>query len=190
MNDADLISNEITRLERIVRDFLHFANPSDPSWAEVSVHALFGDVRELLGSELEKKEIALDVAPGEDFTIRADAQQLKQVLINLVQNAAESIGARGRITLRTYASRVALGGELQPVVILEVADTGSGIPPEVQKRLFDPFYTTKSTGTGLGLSIAMRIMEKHRGTLQYQTEPGSGTTFGLVVPREERVLSA
>jgi signal transduction histidine kinase len=184
MNDADLISNEITRLERIVRDFLHFANPSDPNWAEVSVQALFGDVRELLGSELEKKEIALDVAPGEDFTIRADAQQLKQVLINLVQNAAESIGARGRITLRAYASRVALGGELQPVVILEVADTGGGIPHEVQKRLFDPFYTTKSTGTGLGLSIAMRIMEKHRGTLRYETEPGSGTTFELVVPRE------
>ena len=182
MNDADLISNEITRLERIVRDFLHFANPSDPNWAEIPARALLDDARELLGSELEKKEILLDVMPGEDFNIRADAQQLKQVLINLVQNAAESIGTRGRITLRAYAARVALGGQLQPVVILEVADTGSGIPPEVQKRLFDPFYTTKSTGTGLGLSIAMRIMEKHRGTLRYETEPGKGTTFGLVLP--------
>jgi signal transduction histidine kinase len=189
MNDADLISNEITRLERIVRDFLHFASPSDPSWSAISVRALLGDLRELLAPELEKKEIALEVAAGEDFTLRADAQQLKQVLINLVQNAAESIGERGRVTLRTYADRVPLGGQVKPAVIIEISDTGSGIPLEVQKRLFDPFYTTKSTGTGLGLSIAMRIMEKHRGTLQFQTEPGKGTTFGLVLPRDANPLA-
>jgi len=189
MNDADLISNEITRLERIVRDFLHFASPSDPSWSAISVRGLLGDLRELLAPELEKKEIALEVAAGEDFTLRADAQQLKQVLINLVQNAAESIGERGRVTLRTYADRLPLGGQVKPVVIIEISDTGSGIPLEVQKRLFDPFYTTKSTGTGLGLSIAMRIMEKHRGTLQFQTEPGKGTTFGLVLPRDANPLA-
>jgi len=69
------------------------------------------------------------------------------------------------------------------VVILEVADTGKGIPPEVQKRLFDPFFTTKDTGTGLGLSIAARIVEKHGGALQYQTQVNRGTTFGIVLPR-------
>ena len=66
--------------------------------------------------------------------------------------------------------------------MLEVQDTGAGIPPDVQERLFDPFFTTKSSGTGLGLSIAIRILEKHNGTLQFQTTPGHGTTFGVVLP--------
>jgi signal transduction histidine kinase len=67
------------------------------------------------------------------------------------------------------------------VVILEVADTGKGIPPDAEKRLFDPFFSTKDTGTGLGLSIAARIVEKHGGALQYQTEVNRGTTFGIVL---------
>ncbi|PYJ04292.1 MAG: hybrid sensor histidine kinase/response regulator, partial [Verrucomicrobia bacterium] len=67
----------------------------------------------------------------------------------------------------------------------EVIDTGKGIPLRVQERLFDPFFTTKEAGTGLGLSIAARIVEKHGGALQYQTEVGRGTTFGIVLPRVE-----
>ena len=65
---------------------------------------------------------------------------------------------------------------------MEVTDTGKGIPPEIEKRLFDPFFTTKEAGTGLGLSIAMRIVEKSGGLLQYQTQVGRGTTFGIVLP--------
>ena len=68
-------------------------------------------------------------------------------------------------------------------MILEVSDTGKGILPEVQKRLFDPFFTTKESGTGLGLPIAARIVEKHGGALQYQTQVHQGTTFGIVLPR-------
>ena len=68
------------------------------------------------------------------------------------------------------------------VVILEVADTGKGIAPEVEKRLFDPFFSTKETGTGLGLSIAARIVQRHGGALQYQTQITRGTTFGIVLP--------
>ena len=69
------------------------------------------------------------------------------------------------------------------MAVLSVADTGPGIPPDVEKRLFDPFFTTKEDGTGLGLSIAARIVEKHGGALQYQTQPNRGTTFGIVLPR-------
>jgi signal transduction histidine kinase len=71
------------------------------------------------------------------------------------------------------------------VVILEVADTGKGITSPVEKRLFDPFFTTKETGTGLGLSIAARIVEKHGGGRQYQTQVNRGTTFGIVLPQVE-----
>jgi signal transduction histidine kinase len=108
------------------------------------------------------------------------------VLINLIQNAAESIGRNGAITLRARSKLMPLAGHATPAVILEVIDTGKGIPPKVQERLFDPFFTTKEAGAGLGLSIAARIVEKHGGALQYQTEVNRGTTFGIVLPRVEK----
>jgi len=104
------------------------------------------------------------------------------VLINLVQNAAESIGRDGTVTLGARQSTGRLGDGETSVVILEVTDDGKGIPPEVEKRLFDPFFTTKESGTGLGLSIAARIVQMHGGALQYQTRPNHGTTFGIVLP--------
>jgi len=115
--------------------------------------------------------------------IRVDLAQIKQVLINLVQNAADSLTQGGTVTLRARADRRNLPPGETSVVILEVADTGAGIPPEVEKRLFDPFFTTKETGTGLGLPIAARIVQKHGGALQYQTQVNHGSTFGIVLPQ-------
>jgi signal transduction histidine kinase len=183
VEDVTVIDNEITRLERIVSDFLLFARPGDPNLTTMAPHALLSEVRELLAPELAENQIALVVESEADIaSLRADQQQLKQVLINLVRNAAESIASRGRVTLRTRRDRLKVGGELRDVVVIEVEDTGAGIPAEVQQRLFDPFFTTKPTGTGLGLSIAMRILERHGGTLLFQTEPGNGSTFGMVLP--------
>ena len=113
--------------------------------------------------------------------IRIDPQQIKQVLINLVHNAADSIGENGTVTLRARLDEKRLNDRPTDVVILEVSDTGKGIPPEAEKRLFDPFFTTKDFGTGLGLPIAARIVEKHQGVLQYQTQAGCGTTFGIIL---------
>jgi signal transduction histidine kinase len=84
--------------------------------------------------------------------------------------------------LRVRVDRAKLHGQTREVAILEVSDNGRGIPPDVEKRLFDPFFTTKEAGTGLGLSIAARIVERHGGAVQYQTELGQGTTFGIVLP--------
>jgi signal transduction histidine kinase len=183
LEDAAIIDHEIDRLERIVGDFLLFARPGDPHLAAVAPHALLCEVCELLAPELAKNEVALVVeSRAEVPTLRADPHQLEQVLINLVRNAAESIGQKGRITLRTRQDHLPLQGRPQEVVVLEVQDTGTGIPADVQERLFDPFFTTKAAGTGLGLSIAMRILERHGGTLQFQTVPGRGTTFGVVLP--------
>ena len=105
------------------------------------------------------------------------------MLINLVRNAADAMDGPGKVTLRTRAARTVLGGRETDAVILEVSDTGKGIPPEIEKRLFDPFFSTKETGTGLGLPIALRMVEKHGGKLEYQTQPGHGTTFSVVLPR-------
>jgi phosphoglycerate-specific signal transduction histidine kinase len=105
-------------------------------------------LRRHFSGQLEKSSITLSTAASVDATIRGDPDQLKQVLLNLVRNAAESIGERGQITLCLRTERTSLDGRLLDAAILEVVDTGKGIPREVQKRLFDPFYTTKAAGTG------------------------------------------
>jgi signal transduction histidine kinase len=182
-SDAEVIGGEINRLERIVRDFLQFARPSEPKYAVLPADQPLRDVQTLLQPGLEKSGIKLIVAEVANAQIRIDPQQIKQVLINLVQNAADSIRANGTITLRAVADEKRLADRQLDVVILEVSDTGAGISEDAQKRLFDPFFTTKDTGTGLGLPIAARIVEKHGGALQYQNHAEHGATFGIILPR-------
>ena len=181
--DSEVISQEINRLERIVRDVLQFARPGDPQLATVGAEQPLHEVAALLRPELDKQNTRITVVDSKCGDIRIDASQMKQVLINLVQNAAESMGHDGTITLRARGETKRLAHGKLDAIILEVIDTGKGIPSEVQKRLFDPFFSTKDTGTGLGLPIAARIVEKHGGALQYQTEVNHGTTFGIVLPR-------
>src|SRR5437762_1125179 len=182
--DTDIISAEISRLESIVQDVLSFARPSDPKLETIAADTLLRDVQGLMSPNLERRGVHLVVESNTELHIRADSGHLKQVLINLVRNGAEAIDGTGTVTLRSRAARAPVAGGETDAVILEVSDTGKGIPPEVEKRLFDPFFSTKETGTGLGLPIAARIVERHGGTLQYQTRPGHGTTFVVVLPRE------
>jgi signal transduction histidine kinase len=181
--DARVIGGEISRLERIVRGFLDFARPAEPRPVRLRSLALLKEVQALLGPQLERQQISVTLDTQEDPVIEGDHEQLKQVLINLVQNAADAVGGPGRVTLRARTGQQRIRGNLNGVVALEVSDTGPGIPAEVRERLFDPFFTTKANGTGLGLSIAARIAEKHGGALEYQTEIGRGTTFGIVLPQ-------
>jgi signal transduction histidine kinase len=181
--DALVIERELTRLERVVNDFLQFARPAEPDLGPLSADYPLQEVQSLLGPRLARNGIHLVTEDSPPMTINADAIQIQQVIINLVQNAADSIKGAGTITLRARPDRKRISNGETDVVILEVADTGRGIQPETQKRLFDPFFTTKATGTGLGLSIAARIVEKHGGTLQYQTQVNRGTTFGIVLPK-------
>ncbi len=183
--DLHVISEEINRLDRIVKDFLQFARPSDPELVRVPAVRILQDVHELLQSQLQKAAIQLKLDLAQPAWVHADTQQIKQVLINLIQNAADSIGRNGAITLRLKTARAEFGGRVQAAAILAVADTGKGIPPEVRRRLFDPFFTTKEGGTGLGLAIAARIVEKHGGLLRYKTEANRGTTFEIVLPSLE-----
>ena len=185
LQDVEVIDNEISRLERIVRDFLHFARPSDPELEAVPVTDLFQQIYELFDSQLRKHSIRLDLDAPTGVSVRADREQIKQVLINLARNAAESIEDGGTITLRAIPRAAPLGGRDLPAVALEISDNGKGMPPDVQRRLFDPFFTTKEQGTGLGLSIAARIIHRHGGSIHCQTQVDRGTTFTLLLPRAE-----
>jgi signal transduction histidine kinase len=144
--------------------------------------SLVREMVDLLRPKLERNSIKIRVEDTVDARFQGDPQQLKQVLLNLVQNAAESIGENGLIILRARRDRMFLRDEQTNVVVIEVQDNGPGIPAEVQERLFDPFFSTKESGTGLGLTIAAKIMDKHDGALVFETQQGRGTTFGAVLP--------
>jgi len=190
--DTDIISAEISRLERILQDALSFARPADPKLESLAADTLLREVQGLMSTSLESRAVQVVVESDSGLHIRADSGHLKQVLINLVHNGADAIVGAGTVTLRARVGRASLGGHETDTVILEVIDTVKGIPPAVEKRLFDPFFSTKETGTGLGLPIAARIVERHGGILQYETRLGDGTTFGVVLPREfaSTVMSA
>src|SRR5205807_6951746 len=129
-----------------------------------------------------KAGIRLKIAGPRDIKIFADPNQIKQILINLIQNAAESLESGGSVTLR--ASHSMERGFLPALSwsVLDVEDNGKGIAPEVEARLFQPFFSTKKGGTGLGLTIAARIMQRHGGLLRHQSRLGQGTTFSLLLP--------
>ncbi len=181
-SDLRVVEREIVRLERIVNDFLCFARPSPPVLTPIAVAEPLFRVERLLRPVLEKRQVQLLVHPVPEGTARMDPEQIHQVLINLVQNSSESIKGTGRVTIGGRILERLVDGEPERVVLYEVTDTGGGIPPEVEKRLFDPFFSTKSAGTGLGLSIASRIVQNHGGDLEYQTQVGHGTTFGVRIP--------
>ncbi len=182
LKDAAVIRSEIKRLDQIVRDFLALARPTEPTLVAVAAEGTLREIQQLMRPQIGDEAIALNCECEEDVQLVVDAGQLKQVLINLVKNAAECLNGRGTITLRASKTSRELRGAVTDVAVIEVADTGPGIPPEVQKRIFDPFFSTKSDGTGLGLAIASEIVDKHHGRLEFDTAPGQGTVFRIVLP--------
>jgi signal transduction histidine kinase len=176
--DVSVINDEVDRLERIVRDFLRFARPPEPTPVPVDPVALLRHVRNLVGPQWAPKGITLELDETPAPAVCADRDQIEQVLLNLVQNAAEAMPQGGTIRLRAAACTGTDHGR----TLLEVADTGPGIPPDVKARLFDPFFSTKGNGTGLGLALSARIVEKHRGLIRFTTGAGVGTTFVILLP--------
>jgi signal transduction histidine kinase len=180
--DATLIRSEISRLDQIVRDFLLLARPAEPRLASITSELVLQEVKELLLPQCQKRGIDLRLESVVPIQFRADAQQLKQVLINLIQNAADSIEQKGAIFLRARTGEVWIKNNLKEAVMIEVEDTGAGIPAEFKEKIFDPFFSTKTNGTGLGLPISARIIDKHNGFLEFESKAGEGTIFRIVLP--------
>ena len=105
-----------------------------------------------------------------------DADQVQQVFLNLVENAIQATASGGPITIRSVRRTT------PPEIVVTVEDTGAGMPPEQQARIFEPFYTTKAKGTGLGLFVAHGIVQRHGGTIEVESEPGRGTRFRVALP--------
>ncbi len=173
-DSAAVVLEEVDRLRRIVDEFSRFARLPKPQLAPVDLGELAQSVLALYATPPEGISLLPTLQPG--VVALADRDQLTQVLVNLVKNAEEAMAGRGG------AVRVRVKGT-QADAIVEVEDSGPGIPPEHRARIFEPYFTTKEGGTGLGLAIAARILQEHGGKLEVGGEPGEGARFSVVLPR-------
>jgi signal transduction histidine kinase len=178
--DLEMVGDEITRLDAIVRDFLEFSRPTPLAIEAVKLDALLDETLELLCPRCKENEIDLVREYRADLPpVMADRKQLKQTFINLLNNAAEAMPDGGKIRVVAEPA-VESNGRLMTVVRLQ--DTGPGISEEIRQRLFEPFFTTKEGGTGLGLCIAAGIMTRHGGRLVLEPSDGRGASFAVWIP--------
>jgi two-component system sensor histidine kinase PilS (NtrC family) len=169
-----VVRSEAERLEALVREFLSFARPISPAFEPLDAARAVTETVELFRQEVAERGIELSAQAEAPVWVRADPGQLRQVLWNLLGNAADATPPGGRVAVRILRQ----AGE----GVLEVEDTGHGIADDDLQRIFDPFFTTKERGTGLGLAIVHRIVEAHSGHLSVISEVGRGTIFRVALP--------
>ncbi|HDZ89882.1 MAG TPA: histidine kinase, partial [Deltaproteobacteria bacterium] len=182
-DDFEVISGEIRHIDTIVQNFLEFSRPPKLKTQKISPSEVVDMVLQLLRHRLESYNVAATVnrlAPLPKMQL--DPEQLKEALINLLENACEAMEEGGAITIHEEEG---LREPYGPVVIIRIADTGPGIRKSIREKVFQPFFTTREEGTGLGLSIALRIIESHGGRLELISDGGEGTTFVITLPLEE-----
>jgi two-component system NtrC family sensor kinase len=174
----------VARIDRLVEDLRRFARRDEGGPVEADLRDVVGLAVDLFRAT-RRGRIEVRAELRSVPALRLDTGQVQQVVLNLLTNAAEAMPSGGLVRIATRA--VPGGGEI------EIEDHGDGIAPDVQDRLFHPFFTTKAEGTGLGLSISQRIVESHGGHIRFESHPGRGTTFLVFLPLQEvdrRELSA
>lgn len=173
------VASETSRVGRIVSALLSFSRRSKPQRTDADINALIRATLPLVSHKLELANVTVGLELAEALPpARCDASQIQQVIMNLVLNASEAIKGTGKITIRTRPS-----GDRSSVV-LEVSDTGAGIPPDVLEKIFDPFFTTKEKGQGVGLGLAVvyGIIEAHGGEIEVDSRVREGSTFRVTLP--------
>jgi two-component system sensor histidine kinase HydH len=175
----DIIIEEVNRLNKIVSQFLDYARPYR------------GEQRQLDVADVLKKTLALFAKEADRMPpVRADAEQLLQVFLNLSLNALQAMPGGGKLWISTTLRRSTRRGAAAAFLEIRFRDVGVGIPAGDLKNLFIPFFTTKEKGTGLGLPISQRIIENHGGTIEVRSQPGEGATFTVLLPIEADVYAA
>lgn len=196
-----LIESSTHRGAQMVRQVLHFARGREGETERLAIGPLVCEMEKIVRDSFPKGIEVEAFLPVDLWSVRGNPIQLHQVLLNLCVNARDAMPDGGRITF--VADNVVLGPddlgnfpEARPgdFVSITVSDTGTGMPPEIRARVFEPFFTTKGegAGTGIGLSTVVRIAKNHGGCLRVESEPGQGTTFEILLPRDpdELVVAA
>lgn len=179
-----VISEEIQRLETIVRNFLEFSQPPRLNVAPYAVPVLIEKAVSLVQHRLAERGIAVVQSGLQDLSpVLVDADQIKQVFLNLLLNSLEAIEPGREIRISGSATQ---DDPHRGVVVVRVADAGPGMADDVAARIFEPFFTTKDEGTGLGLCIAAGIMIRHGGRLLLEETSEAGTTFAVWMPLAEK----
>jgi PAS domain S-box-containing protein len=182
--NAGIIADEVNRLEEILNGLLAFSRPGNPQFRWYEVCRIVQDSVEMLEKvKPENVQIATECSDGLP-SIYIDPGQIHQVLDNLMRNGLDAMPEGGMITVSALA-------DSDNRVTINVADTGTGIPKDRLGRIFDTFFTTKSTGMGLGLALCKKIMSDHEAEMLVESEPEHGTTFSLIFPADnEKLLQA
>jgi two-component system sensor histidine kinase HydH len=181
----DIIVEEVNRLNKIVSQFLDYARPYRGDQTPLDVNDVVKKTLHLLEKEegVVPVEITNNLVEGLP-PVRADAEQLRQVFLNLAINALQAMPGGGRLQVSTSLRRSTRRGAAAAFLEVRFRDTGTGIPAGDGRNLFIPFFTTKEKGTGLGLPISQRIIENHGGTIEWRSQPGAGATFTVLLPVE------
>lgn len=174
----DVIANEIQRLDRVVKTLVDFTRPVELKLETIDLRGIAGDVVTLAAPEAAQHQVNIaEHSSAEPLTAMVDADLIKQALLNVVINGIQAMPGGGVLTV---ATRVAAER-----AVIEVQDQGGGIPPEVRDKIFNLYFTTKKAGSGIGLAMTYRAIQLHNGSLEFESEVGSGTTFRLVLPLVE-----
>ena len=181
--NADIMIQEVNRLNRVVSQLLEFARPVTVSPKLTSVKDFVDDSLKLIELQTQEKQIQVHTRNAVEIgKVFIDPDRIKQVLLNLYLNAIEAMPSGGELRVEFSENGESGGIEIQ------ITDSGPGIESEDLSRIFDPYFTTKSSGTGLGLAIAHNIIEAMGGNIKVNSERGNGTTFTIRLPNLEESI--
>jgi signal transduction histidine kinase len=179
-HDLEIITHEINRVEGFLQNFLKYARPAKPQMRMVSIIPEIKDTLQLMQPRFRQNNITLvENHQHENLRIKADPDMIKQIILNLVLNAVESMGQDGELNLTTVVDADDTENQMFQI---SISDTGPGIPDDIKDSLFDPFVKGKDQGVGLGLSISQRIAELHHGWISAVNNSGKGATFTIHLP--------
>ena len=176
LNKLQIITKEVARLEKLVQELREFYLPKALKQEVINVKGLLNEVYAQIKHNCKAKKITIDIKiDNEPLNIEGDWDKLKQVLLNLVQNAVEAMESDGKLVIESHRD--------ENEVEITIEDNGCGISKKNQDQIFSPFFTTKSSGTGLGLTISKNIIEDHpKSTFRLESEEGKGTIFKIRMP--------
>jgi signal transduction histidine kinase len=170
-----IITQEIKRLDRVVRSFLNFTKPMEIALADVSLRGLLLETIALLEAETSNAGIKLAIEiPASLPHLRIDRDLIKQCLLNIAQNGCQAMPEGGKLTISAAVQ--------DSRAMIKIQDTGIGIPPENREKIFNLYYTTRENGSGIGLAMVFKIVQLHNGEITVESEVGHGSTFTMTFP--------
>ena len=172
---SETILEQIDALNRIASEFSHFARMPERQLEPCNIHHV---LREAVNLYAQNGHMTITLRLDARFpVVTADREELRRVFINIIRNAVQAVNERGAISILTLSR--------EGVVEVQIGDDGPGIPPEIQSRLFEPNFSTKTDGMGLGLAIVKKIIDDLGGNISIASAPGSGTTVTIHLPVEK-----